>query len=191
MDISWLEVITNSQHPYYEQYKELKFNLDSCRTFNKYMFDTIQMGQALELRTYPTKAFHLKDSAKHCFDTSIIGNFPELTDWIKNLKIFSEIGRIIFFFNSPYDKHAVHKDHYFGTKEQFILINLHPGRKEFFILHDNGEKLIVDCNAVIFDPRNYHGSEGKEYYGWTLRIDGRFDIEWLHASGLWHNYNSN
>lgn len=187
-DISWDEVIRDPAHPYYEQYKELKFDNTACRMFNRYMFDTIQMGQSLSLRTYKTKQFQLKDSAEHCFDCPSIVNFPELMSWIKNLTIFQEIGRIIFFFNSPYDKHAVHKDHFFGSKEQFILINLNPEKKEFFILHDNGEKLIVDSKAVVFDPRNYHGTEGKEYYGWTLRIDGKFNKDWLQTTDLLGHY---
>jgi hypothetical protein len=188
LDISWPEVVSNPAHPYYEQYKELNFDLMSCRMFNRYMFDTIQMGQMLTLRTYPPKQFHLKDSAEHCFDTPSLENFPELMHWIKNLAIFKEIGRIIFFLNSPYDKHAIHKDHFFGNKEQFILINLNLDKKDFFIMDEDGTKLIVNSNSVIFDPRNYHGTEGKTYYSWTLRIDGKFDIDWLKANNLFDHY---
>jgi hypothetical protein len=188
LDISWAEVVNNTSHPYYEQYKELNFDNMACRMFNKYMFDTIQMGQMLTLRTYPTKQFHLKDSAEHCFDTTSIKHFPELMSWIHNLPIFNEVGRIIFFLNTPYDKHALHKDHFFGNKEQFILINLNPERKEFFLLDDDEKKLVVNNNAIIFDPRNYHGTEGKTYYSWTLRIDGKFDINWLKANQLYDHY---
>lgn len=188
LDISWNEVVSDPTHPYFEQYKELNFDVMACRMFNKYMFDTIQMGQMLTLRTYPTKQFHLKDSAAHCFNTPSIVHFPELMSWINNIKILDEVGRVIFFFNSPHDKHVIHKDHYFGTPEQFILLNIRPNRKEFFILHDNNEKLVINENAILFDPRNYHGTEGKDYYGWTLRIDGKFNKDWLIECGLWDHY---
>lgn len=187
-DISWPEQVKNPNQLYYEQYKELNFDNAACRMFNRYMYNTIQMGQALSLRTHLPKQFLLKDSAEHCFDTNSIKNFPELMDWIQNLTIFKEIGRIIFFFNAPYDKHAVHKDHNYGIREQFILINLNPERKEFFILDEAGEKLVVENNVILFDPRNYHGTEGKTYYGWTLRIDGKFNVDWLKSMNLFNHY---
>jgi hypothetical protein len=191
LDISWPEILKDTKNLHYEQYKELNFDINACRMFNKYAFDTIQMGQALELRSYANKQFHLKDSAEHCFDKPCIINFPSLMNWIKNIDILAEVGRIIFFFNSPHDTHAVHKDHFFGIKEQFILINLWPNRKEFFILHDNGEKLIVNDRAVVFDPRNYHGTCGKTFYGWTLRIDGKFNKEWTERAGIWEHFQNN
>jgi hypothetical protein len=189
LDLGWTSEITKIDNPYYEYYKKLDFNMDKCKMFIKYIEPTIQMGTCLELRGHPPKMFQLKDSAKHCYDTPSMDHFSELKKWIYEQTIFKEIGRVIFFFNSPYDQHAMHKDHYFGNPEQFILINLQPNRKEFFIInrHD-GSETVIPSNVIVFDPRNYHGTRGLEYYSWTLRIDGKFNEEWAKSIGIWEHF---
>lgn len=184
LDLGWNEQIRDPKNPLYEYYKQLDFNMDNCKMFTKYILPTIQMGTCLELRSYPTKMFHLKDSAEHCFDTPSMSNFPELKKWIYKQTIFKEIGRIIFFFNSPHEQHTIHRDHHFGTPEQFVLINLQPERKEFFIIHEDGSETVVPDNVILFDPRNYHGTRGLDHYSWTMRIDCKFNEDWLRSAGL-------
>lgn len=188
LDSGWPEIINSPRHINYEYYKKLNFDPYKCRMFNRYDGEYLQMGQALELRTYPTKQFHLKGQADACTNTPSAKNFPELLKWIYNIHIFKEIGRILFFFNSPFDKHAIHKDNYEGSTENFILINLHPERKEFFIMDDDGKEHITTSRALVFNPRNYHGTRGKEYYSWSLRIDGTFDESFCRSIGIWDHF---
>lgn len=183
-DISWKKVIEDPSNPNYEYYKELGFDEYACRFFNRYAENTIQLGQVLELRSFRPGNYHLKHLYHRTGELPHIKHFPKLMQWIKNLKIFSEYGKIMFVFNSPYDQHVIHRDMHVGHTDNFLLINLNPFKKDFFILDKDNNEHTVDCNAFVFDTRNYHGTRGKENYSWTLRIDGVFDRDWLKSIGM-------
>jgi hypothetical protein len=148
------------------------------------------MGQLMALRTWTgTNDVRLKSSQEACVDRPAYLNFPSLKEWVSNLKIFDEIGRIIFWFNAPGEAHTIHRDTYLGYPDHFLLINLHPEHKDLFILDADGNKVIIPSRAFCFDIRNYHGTQGKDFYSWTFRIDGKFNKQWLESIGHWDYFN--
>ena len=176
--------LENPDGKYYYYFRELNFDRNKCRTFLKYTGECIQMGQILQLRTYDGDQIQFKGVADECYDTRAAQHFKPLMYWINKLDAFDTIGRVAFFFNAPGEPHAVHKDYYTGSPDEYILFNLHLDRKHLFILDDEGNKTFVKSRAFIFDPRNYHGTIGGDFYSWTLRIDGRFNDEWLDKVGV-------
>lgn len=185
-------VIKNTKHENYEYYKELNFDTRQCKMFNRYLGKYTQMGQLMPLRTWNgTNDVKLKCSQADNVDRPAYSNFPTLRKWIENLYIFDEIGRIIFWFNAPGEPHTIHKDTYLGYPDHFLLINLHPENKDLFILDINGNKVNIPSRAFCFDIRNYHGTQGKDFYSWTFRIDGKFNKEWLESIGHWDYFNPN
>jgi len=192
LDYSWDKILRDPANPHYEYYKELDFVRKDCLTFIRYVEKTQQMGQSISLRNLIQQGnIKEKGSAIHTEELPAFNNFPKLTEWIYNLNIFDEIGRIVMFLNSPKEPHSIHKDTYVGWPDNFILINLDPDRKDIFILDDTGSKHVVTSKAFVFDPRNYHGTVGKDYYSWTLRIDGKFNKEWAESLGLWEHFKNN
>jgi hypothetical protein len=148
------------------------------------------MGQSLNIRGFVQQGnMQEKSSSIHTMEAPAYKNFPELTEWVYNLKIFKEIGRIVLFFNAPKEPHSIHKDKYVGFPDNFMLVNLDLDRKDIFILDDQGNRHVVTSRAFVFDPRNYHGTVGKDYYSWTLRIDGKFNELWAESIGLREHFN--
>ena len=116
--------------------------------------------------------------------------FYKLRNWINNCKAFDSFGRIIFWRNQAFQPGAIHRDTYLGSPDTFILINLDLDRKVIFVLDDDGKEIPITSRAFIFDPRNWHGTRGLEHAGWTLRIDGIFNPEWVAQVGLTEYLNS-
>jgi hypothetical protein len=186
------DVIKNPKNENYEYYKELNFDVVRCKMFNRYLGKYTQMGQLMNLRTWWNSGkndVRLKNSQEHNVDRPAYANFPSLKEWVNNLKIFDEIGRIIFWFNAPGESHTIHRDTYLGYPDHFLLINLHPENKDLFLLDTDGEKVVIPSRAFCFDIRNYHGTQGKDFYSWTFRIDGKFNKEWLESIGHWDYFN--
>lgn len=183
-EISAINYLKDPNNPFYEYYKELNFNEYDCRFFNRYAVECIQLGQVLELRIPKGGDYFSKHLHDKCFSHPCIGNFSKFMSWVENIKIFDQVGRISFIFNSPHEHHIIHKDSYSGYPDNFVLINLHPERKEFFIIDKNDSEVFVNSKAFVFDTRNYHGTRGLDFYGWTLRLDGIFNREWLRSINM-------
>jgi len=182
--------INNPKNENYKYYERLDFKPLECKMFNRYLGKYTQMGQLLALRMWKNPgAVKSKGIQEDCKDLAAYNNFPLLREWINNLKIFDGIGRIIFWFNAPGEPHTIHKDTYAGHPDHFLLINLHPENKDLFLIDIAGQQLSIPSRAFCFDARNYHGSQGKDFYSWTLRIDGRFNQQWLESIGLWEYFN--
>jgi hypothetical protein len=181
----WPEKIRDPKNPHYEYYKELGFNLTDCLNFSRYYDRYSDMGDLLCLRVWsrPQDIIY-KFSAEHCKDTPAYNYFPSLKKWIDSCTAFKEIGRIILWRNQAGQPGAIHRDTYLGSPDTFILFNLDVDRKTLFILDDEGKEIPITSQAFIFDPRNWHGTRGLDYAGWTLRIDGVFNDEWLAKTGL-------
>lgn len=186
----WPEKLKDPTHPDYEYFKALDFNYGDCLSYTKYMYKFQDMGEICSLRSWKNvKEIQHKFSQENCFDLPAYQHFPKLRNWIENCKAFDEIGRIMFVRNQSNQPGVVHKDTYLGSPDTFILFNLDPDRKTFFILDDDGKEIPVNCHAFTFDPRQWHGTRGLDYAGWTLRIDGVFNKEWLELTGLTEHYN--
>ena len=179
-----LQDIKDENGKYYYYFRELNFDTALCRMFMRYTGEYTQMGQLLSLRTFDGNQIQYKSSDVECYDTRASQHFKPLMHWINKLEAFDHIGRIVFFFNAPKEPHTIHRDTYLGSPDEFILLNLHPNRKNIFILDDDGNRISVPSRAFIFDPRNYHGTVGGDFYSWSLRIDGKFKDEWLDKVGI-------
>jgi len=187
----WKDYLQDPSNPNYQYYKELQFVVRDCLMFNRYVGKYQQMGQVLYLRNTVDNGRHgiwSKSYSDGCSDRPGYANFPALREWINNCKIFDEIGRILFFFNAPGEPHSIHKDTFTGHPDHFILINLNTDRKTVFVLDNDGTRHTLDSKVSVFDVRNYHGSEGKDFYSWTLRIDGIYNKEWAESIGIWDHF---
>lgn len=188
---AWASVLRDPKNPDYEYFKQFDFKLTDCLEWIKYTYKFQDMGELLSLRTWKkAEDVKYKFSAEHTFDQPAYDNFPSLRKWINNCTAFKEYGRILFWRNQSYQPGAIHKDTYLGSPDSFILINLDIDRKILFILDDEGKEIPVTSRVFIFDPRNWHGTRGLEYSGWTLRIDGVFDPTWAARVGLTDYLNS-
>lgn len=182
--------VKDKNNPYYKYYEELNFDIPACRSFNKYVFDLSMMGQLLYLRGYGSKGIQYKHVEEANFDSPGYAYFPRFKKWVNNLKIFDSIGRIIFWFNAPGEPASIHKDTFVGYPDHFMLINLRPNRKELFVVHpDTNEHLVIPSKAYVFDTRNYHGTVGKDFSGFTIRIDGIYNKQWAINAGVWDFFN--
>ena len=182
----------NPDGPYYKYFKELQFDVRACSFFATIAGKYHQIQKILYLRRLKT-SFNIqaKFLSDQCEDTAWYDNFPSLRKWVNNLKIFDQVGRVIFWVNAPGEFGRVHKDAYVGWPDNFLHINLHPDRKEMFLLDDSSNKIIVDTKASVFDIRNWHGTQGGEVASWTFRIDGVFNKEWAESVGVWEHFKNN
>jgi hypothetical protein len=186
------QILRDPLNPNHEYFKELGFNRNLCSRFI-IMSDQVQtLGQMIVLRWFKIdRAVHLKSSADGCRDTPAYDNFPSLRNWIGQLKVFDQIGRINFWINSPGEPSCIHKDAFLGTPDNFLQINLDPTRKSVFVLDDHGQQHTITSKVSVFDIRNYHGSQGHGSHGWTLRIDGVYNQEWATQAGIWDHFKPN
>jgi hypothetical protein len=184
------KAIKDPTNPYYKYYEELGFDQAACRTFNKYVMELSTMGQLLILRGHGNKSIYHKHKEDSCFDYPAYTHFPKLKNWIDNLKVFDSIGRIIFWFNAPGEYGSIHRDTFLGYPDHFILFNMRPERKDLFVIHpETKEQLVIPSKAYVFDTRNYHGTMGKDFSGFTFRIDGVYNKEWAQSVGIWDHFN--
>ena len=184
------DVLKDETGPFYNQFMELKFNRTDCAMFIRYVKKVQTLGQMLSLRKLNQDLnISLKSFENGCKDTILYNNFPSLKEWVSKLKIFDQVGRITFWLNTPGELGCIHKDTYQGWPDNFIHINLDPERKTVFLLEDDGNKININSEVSVFDIRNYHGSQGNDYHGWTLRIDGLYNKEWAEQVGIWNYFN--
>jgi len=184
------EMLMDQTGPFYNEFRELRFNRTDCAMFVRYMKKVQTLGQLIYLRSLNKHlSIGLKSFTNGCSDTVLYKNFPSLKEWINQLKIFDQIGRIIFWLNTPGEMGSIHRDTYQGWPDNFIHINLDPERKTVFLLDDDKNKINITSPVSVFDIRNYHGSQGHEFHGWTLRIDGLYNKEWAQKVGIWEHFN--
>lgn len=184
-----------------------KYNA-SADQFDKEIFDTLDWNQrAIFFKLYedmynasrvvtlrdmpPEKRFEnyfFKGKEKFTEPTKNADHFPKLLDWIYNLPIFSEIGRIIFFLNEHDCSLQVHMDSpkRFRHREEFIWLNP-TGKKRFWILDpDTREKTYIEAPAAFFNSLDWHGGDAIPTYEYSLRIDGKFTDSFREQLGISH-----
>jgi hypothetical protein len=189
-NVSESSFVRDTENPYYKYYEYLKFDLPACRTFNKYVMDVSMMGQLLILRGYGHAGIYNKHIADVNYDYPAYSFFPALKKWIDNLKIFDSVGRVIFWFNAAGEPASVHRDTFLGYPDHFLLVNLRPERKDLFVVNpETNEEMVIPTKAYVFDTRNYHGTRGKDFSGFTFRIDGVYNKEWAESVGIWDHFN--
>ncbi len=130
----------------------------------------------LRRNNFHTKTEHNKsiseweDEAKH---------FPELVQFVEGLKgkVFSEIGRVMFFITYPNTPVVTHRDDIdVRHKDHFINIYFKGPRKTFIWDSLKKEKTYLKSGvtAFFFNDRDYHGIDAEPSFNYTLRIDGVF-----------------
>ena len=129
--------------------------------------------KGLEEFTVPT------DNAKH---------FPKVLDWISNISIFEQVGRVVFFMNEHDCTLQMHMDapKYFPHNEEFIWINP-TGKKRFWLLDPaTSEKTYVDSPVAFFNSLDWHGGDAIPTFTYSLRIDGKFTNTFREQIGIAH-----
>lgn len=132
--------------------------------------------------------YAMKGREEYFEDDSNFVNFPNLKLWIETLKgkVFSEMGRIIFFIHEHDCELPVHTDGtgYVPHKNEFIWFNP-TGSKNFYIWNEEtNEKNYVQSKAAFFNDLDLHGGDRNNRQTWTLRIDGVFTDEFRKNIGI-------
>jgi hypothetical protein len=140
------------------------------------------LGSFLHLKK-ATKSFQYKHVSDFSEYTNAAKDFKFLFEWIEEQDCFDEFGRVIFFFNEPWQKGAIHCDYDDSKlnirKDMFIWIRGPVGKQFFIYDSENNQKHYCPYSATIFNNNNYHGSENNDWYSsWSLRIDGIFKKSW-------------
>ena len=161
---------------------------------NGYMFlkligDNLGIGYNLYLRAPTTSDYNDKHLESKTTYTRVAENFKGLISWVQRQNIFSEIGRIVIFFNDQDQSCLMHRDRSevnpVDSPDHFIWINLFPDRKQFYIFDgETGEKFPVTSQVAWFDTENWHASETSPYAAFSIRFDGVFTKEWIAKTNL-------
>lgn len=129
--------------------------------------------------------FHLKHLASETEDTPVRTQYEFVMDWIARQNVFEEIGRVQFFINTDGHGTPIHRDYAdYSRADQFIWIGLFDNKKFFVYDSDTKEKHYVQGRIATFDNHQWHGSEPGPGMGVSLRIDGKFNKEFLNRTNL-------
>jgi len=119
-------------------------------------------------------------------------DFPLLKEWVESLRgsVFDQIGRVAIFMNNRNSPVWVHRDNPLGgsvMSNHFVNFRLSKRRnRPFFMLDEveNKKYYIEDCNVYMFNEWDLHGTDPEDYEDFTLRIDGKFKLEFSETIGL-------
>lgn len=169
---------------------ELTKNINSYGyMFLKLIGDNLGIGYNLYLRAPTTQDYNDKHLESKTKWTKPAENFRPLIKWVHDQNIFSEIGRVVIFFNDQ-DQHCLmHRDRSelnpVATPDNFIWINLFQNRKEFYIYDgETGEEHPITSQVAWFDTENWHASKSSPFAAFSIRFDGVFTTEWKARAGL-------
>jgi len=192
MTLSEVE-FAKSEHPEDETLKRLLSyqHREAAYQYVRFRYPTMALGRKILLRTYVDyhNGFARKHLARLNHDMPAYSYFPELKQFISDLPIFSEVGRVIIFLTDGNAKAEIHCDYADGKsrKDQFLWLN--PRRaKRFFVLDTEFNKRYLTGIANTFDNASWHGGDPSPYATFTVRIDGRFSQKFLDASNLAEHY---
>jgi hypothetical protein len=155
---------------------------------------TATLGTQLVVRGnkgYPS-TYQYKHLDEYSVNLAPYNDFEFLFQWIKEQKCFDEYGRTMFWINEPNQITASHTD-YGNTssdkRDMFIWLTGRYSKK--ILLRDDNANVICETNsrALVFNNVNWHGSQGhSDYASWSLRIDGKFNVEWAKRAGIKEYY---
>lgn len=124
--------------------------------------------------------------------------FPNLKTWLENLvtsKIFTHLGRILFFKQEHDCVPVCHRDlygndmgvHGYGThRNEFIHISPNSQKQMYLWDPETKEKVYIPSRACWFNDSDWHGSEKSRTQSYGLRIDGRFTDKFRKQLGIDH-----
>jgi len=129
--------------------------------------------------------FHLKHLASETEDTPAREHYEFLMQWITKQNVFEEIGRVQFFINTDGHGTPIHRDYAdYSRRDQFIWIRFFDNKKFFVYDSDTKEKHYVKGRIATFNNYQWHGSDPGPGMGVSLRIDGKFNQDFLNRTGL-------
>ena len=133
---------------------------------------------------------------KHLNEYSV--NMPSYVDfnflfkWIADQGCFDEYGRTMFWINEPNQITAMHTDYgnpNLDKRDPFIWFTGRYAKK--ILLRDDSSTVIHESNsrAMVFNTINWHCSKGhSDFISWSLRVDGKFNVEWADRVGIREYY---
>jgi hypothetical protein len=109
--------------------------------------------------------------------------FPKTVEFVKSLP-FTEIGRCNIMGLEANDHGTVHRDGDPATKPDVDhFISICPNRdKSLFLWDDAARRQIpIESRAYWFNDSDYHGVDRAPFFRYSIRVDGRFEPEFLAA----------
>lgn len=151
--------------------------------FLKLIGDNQGIGYNLYIRQPVTNNYGEKHLAEKTKESFYHDRFAFFLDWVRAQKIFSEIGRVVIFFNDQDQYCLVHRDHNqhnpVDNPDEFVWINVFLDRKKFYLLDgETGHKEYINSHVAWFDTANWHGSDPNPYAAFSIRVDGIFTKSW-------------
>ena len=109
--------------------------------------------------------------------------FPFLMDWVRKMPMES-VGRITLIMNCNGSGMPIHHDGSLAPhRNEFVWFNLY--RKAFFVYdRELRTKRYAQSDAVMFDDRQWHGSNVSPDMSLSFRVDGKFTEEFKTKVGL-------
>ena len=118
--------------------------------------------------------YYLIDKSKYWVDSLIYQHFPKLKQLISKMP-FKGIGRTIVVFSKSSVKSVIHRDHDENWRQEVIWLRLNKNKKLFVL--ENHKPIYIKGSSCWFDSFKYHGTESKDDYAVSVRIDGEFTQE--------------
>jgi hypothetical protein len=139
-------------------------------------------GRLLAVRRNKENYWYGKNSNQCEWSTE---KFPLLQNWIENLTIFEELGRVIIFKNTPGNSVPAHRDDVFVPhKNHFINFQLNKIRPTYVYDEVLNKKIHINSRAYMFNEHDIHGVDIEDTEEYTIRVDGRFTKEFCELIGL-------
>jgi hypothetical protein len=182
--------------PQWEKDEWAKLRFDEQLFFTLMSHPAKTLCTALPIRRLRTGAgnsgkFHLKHLASETEDAPAREHYEFVMDWIAKQNVFEEIGRVQFFINTDGHGTPIHRDYAdHSRQDQFIWIGFFDNKKFFVYDSDTKEKHYVQGRIATFDNHQWHGGEPSAGMGVSLRIDGKFNQDFLNKTNL-KNYVKN
>jgi Rieske 2Fe-2S family protein len=109
--------------------------------------------------------------------------FPKTVAFVESLP-FTEIGRCVLFGIEANDHAPAHRDSEPGKALSVAQsISFDPrGDKGFYLVDPKNEaRTVVESRIYWFNDMDYHGVEPRPYFRYSIRVDGRFEADFVRA----------
>ncbi len=122
------------------------------------------------------------DGAGKAFTDEALRHFPRTIEVIRSLP-FTEMGRVVLFGLMPNDHAPAHRDSEPGRDLSVAQsLSIDPrGDKAFYLANVDGDEVDVDARVYWFNDMDYHGVRAAPFFRYSIRIDGRYEPEFLRA----------
>lgn len=161
--------------------QKIKFLTLTTGTVHPFWLCFLRVNKAVEKSQHENKAI-----AEQCENTANIVFFPKLMTLIKKLPMKS-IGRILIFMTEANNQTVPHFDA--GDQDQrermgnadFVWFQpqaaLSSGVKKIFVMDEDKNRYYPEDGKkfVWFNEMDYHGTEPSPVFGYSVRVEGKFN----------------